>query len=685
MTDSEGSAPEARRSGLRAVAHGTAQWRAYAAQHAELSLGFRSIAEFCFGAHFPIAIFWGDHLRLFYNDAYALLLDRRHATAFGQPAHDFGPDKSLGLDSLLLDVLATGNSLHREDFYVLLDRDGRREECYLTFSMSAVVDELGERGVILIVNETTASVLEGRAANERISELTEFLKLADNLADIVYMHSADGTIVWANERWYSFTGLPREASTALGIWSQIMPADDLASYVKTLQLSLPTNAAYEIELNLKPVRAHETTYRLHLIRAKPIFDDDGILLRWAASATDIHDLRIAENEVRLRLERERDRDHRTSLAFQNAAMLKSLPNAPGLIFSAVYEPAEAQALVGGDWYDAFRLSDGRIVLSVGDVMGSGLAAAVTMAGVRQAIRGAAQIYADPGRVLDAADRALRSEQPDGIVTAFMAVIDPISMSLTYASAGHPAPMLRRPNGTIVELLAPDLPLGLRSERRQANPPQETIVVDPGSVLVIYTDGLTEFTHDILDGERRLRDALVEMPSIDSTDIARHVRDTVLTSSNDDVAILTVSFGSPSACGAARTELCTRWSFAIADTAAASCARRGISNALEQLGAAPRQVTDAELIFVELLSNVMKHAQGDAEVILDLGEAPALNVIDNGPGFTFHAGLPHDDMTESGRGLYIISKLARDLNVVPRANGGSHARAVLDVGPLHGRD
>jgi len=79
------------------------------------------------------------------------------------------------------------------------------------------------------------------------------------------------------------------------------------------------------------------------------------------------------------------------------------------------------------------------VVSVGDVMGSGLSAAVTMGGVRQALRGAAQILAGPSEILDAADRALRSEQPNGIVTAFVGILDPETLTLSYASAGHPPP------------------------------------------------------------------------------------------------------------------------------------------------------------------------------------------------------------------------------------------------------
>ena len=85
-------------------------------------------------------------------------------------------------------------------------------------------------------------------------------------------------------------------------------------------------------------------------------------------------------------------------------------------------------------------SDGRIVLSIGDVMGSGLLAAVTMGAVRQALRGAAHIIAEPIEILDAADRALRSEQPDGIVTAFVGILDPITLSAHVRVRRSPPPL-----------------------------------------------------------------------------------------------------------------------------------------------------------------------------------------------------------------------------------------------------
>ena len=90
-----------------------------------------------------------------------------------------------------------------------------------------------------------------------------------------------------------------------------------------------------------------------------------------------------------------ERERRAAESFQEASLPAKLPQPPGLILDAFYAPGRAEAQVGGDWYDALRLVDGRVVFSIGDVAGSGLEAAVTMGNMRQIIRGIAQVHAIP--------------------------------------------------------------------------------------------------------------------------------------------------------------------------------------------------------------------------------------------------------------------------------------------------
>src|SRR6202011_3725109 len=113
------------------------------------------------------------------------------------------------------------------------------------------------------------------------------------------------------------------------------------------------------------------------------------------------------------------REHRVAMTLQRAMLPAVLPEVPGLTFDAVYFPGATEAEIGGDWYDAIALADGRVVVSIGDVTGRGLTAAVIMGRMRQAIETLATYESDPVRLLDAADSVLRRSHPDAIVTALV--------------------------------------------------------------------------------------------------------------------------------------------------------------------------------------------------------------------------------------------------------------------------
>jgi PAS domain S-box-containing protein len=362
-----------------------------------------------------------------------------------------------------------------------------------------------------------------------------------------------------------------------------------------------------------------------------------------------------------------EHERRVARSFQEAALPVELPKVPGYHFSAIYEAGNADALIGGDWYDAFQLVDGRIVISIGDVAGSGLEAAVTMASVRQALRGVAQVHADPALMLEAADRTLRAEAPDRFVTAFVGVIDNIGETLVYANAGHPAPILRRANGTLDELDGSGPPLGLREHVRGGG---RTIPWPADGFLVLYTDGLIEATQDIAAGLRRLQAALANPAVLAAADPAYAIfRSVLLDVPRDDVAILTVRSGDP--------PRLDRWLFNALDPGEAYDVAAQIRMRLRAAGYSSERLVTAELVIAELIGNTVRHAPGTIEVLLELGGAhPVVHVLDRGPGFEFAAKLPLDPYSETGRGLFLISTLAEDLHVERRADGGSHARVVL---------
>jgi PAS domain S-box-containing protein len=367
-----------------------------------------------------------------------------------------------------------------------------------------------------------------------------------------------------------------------------------------------------------------------------------------------------------------EHEHRVAQTLQSASLPKTLPRVVGLALDAIYVPGQSEAQIGGDWYDAFALDDGRIVLSIGDVAGSGLDAAVTMSNMRQIIRGTAQVHADPVLMLDAADRALRLEDPDRFVTAFVGVFDRVTRTMTYASAGHPPPFVRGEDGTLRELLFIDLPLGLRDRNHETQ--SRSVTLAHGDLLVFYTDGLVESAKDLDRGVARLRETLADPDLEETLRPAVYLRERMLPDgAHDDVAILTVRV--------LRDETqrydVLRWRFEVPDETAMYDTRAALRAALAKRRFDDKHVQTAELVLGELISNVVRHAPGPLEIILDsTSEHVVLHVIDEGPGFERPPMLPLDVLSESGRGLYIVSQLTREFSATRRAPRGSHARAVL---------
>ena len=525
-------------------------------------------------------------------------------------------------------------------------------------------DFKGWIGAIMDVHEAQLREEKERRLRLEAAERERDLRaLSEALPAIVWTATPDGAGEYFNNRMTEYTGLTSAEAEGNG-WLALVHPDDVAEAVAAWQAATEAGTTYEVSYRL---RRSDGEYRWFSVRGIPLRDAAGAIVRWIGTCIDFDEAK-----------RSYDRERRASEAFQQAALPKALPSEPGVSFSAVYQAGSSEALVGGDWYDAFRLLDGRIVLSVGDVMGSGLDAAVMMSAVRQSIRGAAQIYPDPCAVLDAADRALRSGHPEALVTAFVGVFDPVGHSITHASAGHPPPFLRDDTGAIVKLSESGLPLGLRVDKQEQHS-QTLRLPEKPSMLVLYTDGFTEATRDVDEGEQHLC-RLMESEHVRSApDPAREILAAIADRTHDDVAIMVVHFdalpfASPRDNGARPTK--SYWRFDVEDDAKASSVRAAIVAELRAHGSDDRDVATAELLYSELIGNVVRHSGGTVEIALDVAQAPVLHVLDRGPGFTFTTRLPASLMNETGRGLFIVSSLAREFTVAPRQDGGSHARVVL---------
>ena len=219
-----------------------------------------------------------------------------------------------------------------------------------------------------------------------------------------------------------------------------------------------------------------------------------------------------------------------------SSLMPRLPELPAVTLAGRYLPA-ASAQLGGDWFDAFQLPDGRLGMAIGDVVGRGFHAAAVMGQLRSGLRAYALDGIAPSDVLERLSRLLRQLDPGGTATVLYTVLDPYSGSLEVSSAGHPPPLVmgddREP--TFLELPG-SAPLGATRypvyEEREHQ-------IGPGSALVLYTDGLVERAGESLDaGLERLR-AVVRAGPDDLEHLGDRLVDELLPDgpAEDDAALL----------------------------------------------------------------------------------------------------------------------------------------------------
>jgi serine phosphatase RsbU (regulator of sigma subunit)/anti-sigma regulatory factor (Ser/Thr protein kinase) len=365
------------------------------------------------------------------------------------------------------------------------------------------------------------------------------------------------------------------------------------------------------------------------------------------------------------------REQHVAATLQRAFLLQSFPGHERLAFSALYRPAKGDAELGGDWYDAFTVSDGSVVITIGDVAGKGIEAARLMVQLRQSIRIAAIVSTDPNEILRLANAALFLDGTESFATAFIGVIAPDGKSLRYASAGHPPAILRADDGTIRKLDCASLPLGVEQHCTFA---VETIATDMDAQLVIYTDGTTESTRDALAGETLLCEVIASKATIYAANTARYVERTVVRDrSQDDIAIMTVRFG--------RTKML--WGFDVADTAAAYALKDDVIAKLRAVSSMTEQEhDDCQLILSELVGNAVRYAPGALSISISQADGTLrLHVIDEGPGFDHAPALPEDVWSESGRGLFLIKALSKDLTIQRLPGRGTYTEVILQLSPL----
>jgi serine phosphatase RsbU (regulator of sigma subunit) len=228
------------------------------------------------------------------------------------------------------------------------------------------------------------------------------------------------------------------------------------------------------------------------------------------------------------------------------SLLTSAPHTDHLEIASRYRPAAHEAQVGGDWYDAFLQPDGTTIVVIGDVVGHDIGAAAAMGQLRNLLRGTAYGSPDgPGEVLHRVDLAMSGLRLETLATAVVARVAPPedgplgARRLSWASAGHPPPMLLRADGGVEVLAEPgDLLLGFDAGAERTD---RAAVLPAGGTLLLYTDGLVERRELPVDeGIDRLRGTLAALAGRPLEELCDALLAELLPEdADDDVAVVAV--------------------------------------------------------------------------------------------------------------------------------------------------
>ena len=231
-------------------------------------------------------------------------------------------------------------------------------------------------------------------------------------------------------------------------------------------------------------------------------------------------------------------------ALQNGLLPRALPSIPGVEVAARYLPADEGMLVGGDFYDLFRMSDGNWKAVIGDVSGKGVEAAALMGFVRATMRAVSRDDTKPSQALQKLNRALREEIGDETTfcTAAVARIHPHGdgARLTVAVAGHPLPYVIRADATVETVGETGVLLGFLDEIEVT----DTVVdLGAGDSLVLLTDGVLECSRDPGWSDVAIPDVLSVSAGMRPSTVVELIDGTVrgvVDRRPDDVALLVVS-------------------------------------------------------------------------------------------------------------------------------------------------
>jgi serine phosphatase RsbU (regulator of sigma subunit)/anti-sigma regulatory factor (Ser/Thr protein kinase)/uncharacterized protein YigA (DUF484 family) len=359
-------------------------------------------------------------------------------------------------------------------------------------------------------------------------------------------------------------------------------------------------------------------------------------------------------------------EHEAAMTLQRNLMPEGTGYSATVDVDGRYLPATRGVHVGGDWYDIVDRPDGTVAFAVGDIAGHGLQAAAAMGQVRSAWRALALSMTEPNAILTSLDRFAGSVDGAFFSTILTLLLDPSRGELRYASAGHPPALVIEPDGSTRFLEGGrSVPLGLPFDLPR---PQAQERLGPGSILVVYTDGLIERREEPLDrGLERLAEMASRVRAGSLTEISDGLLEIVADDRHDDVALLTI--------GPRRPVEVFRRTFP-ADAHELATMRAELRAWLERSGLPVETREDVVLACTEAATNAIEHAyigrRGDVLIEAESEDGTLqVSVVDHG---RWRHPRPDDSR---GRGLELVRAVIGDIDV-ERGEGGTTVRMRVGI-------
>lgn len=359
--------------------------------------------------------------------------------------------------------------------------------------------------------------------------------ILDSIPDIVWLKDVESRFLAVNE---AFAKTSRRSRTELigktdfDFW----PAN-LAQRYRDDDIDVMKSGVKKV---IEETLAHSKEEKVWIETVKsPVHDHDGNVIGTIGISRDITERKRAQERIRAELA--------VAARIQKSMLPQEFPSLPRSGEFDLYALMNPAREVGGDFYDFFLVDNDHLCVSVGDVAGKGVAAALFMAITIALLRSAARETSAPDMILNRLNRELaHGNEACMFVTAFCAILDLRTGALSYSNAGHQPPLICTETKSIACLAAPSgPPLGLVEG---TNYRQEHLGLDPGDVLFAYTDGITEACdkHSDFFSEDRLLQRILELKGKTCNEMVSGVMESVASfcaavDQTDDITMLALAF------------------------------------------------------------------------------------------------------------------------------------------------